>query len=615
MRPVLVFDGNCGFCRRWIVRWKSYTADRVEYAPYQETADRFPHVPLERFKSAVQLIEPDGTVHAAAAAVFRTLAHVPGRRRAWWCYQHLPGFAPASESAYRFVARHRRGLSTVTTLLWGRHLERPTFTLSRALFPRLLGVIYLIAFASLWTQVLGLIGERGILPVRPWLERVHAALGSEAYRLLPTLCWFNAGDAFLEFLCAAGFFLSILLILGIAPIPVLILLWTAYLSLAVAGQTFLGFQWDVLLLEAGFLVVFYAPFRLLPRISNRADAPDVSRILLWCLLFKLMFLSGVTKLSYGDPTWWDLTALDYHYETQCIPAWTSWYVHQLPPWFDKLSVLIMFIIEIGLPFLIFAPRRLRHAAALGLILFQLLIIATGNYGFFNWLTIVLCVPLLDDALLTRFLPKRFRYPPTSAEPPRRMPVRRALLAGLALIYLAVSLPESIEEIRGRGSLPESVDDFLSQWTRPLRTINGYGLFRHMTTSRPEIIIEGSDDGRDWRPYAFKWKPGDLNRPPGFVAPHQPRLDWQMWFAALGDVRRDPWFIQLLVRLLEGEPTVLALIETNPFPDRPPRFIRAQLYDYRFTDPEARRETGAWWTREPLGYYCPPVSLERASTPR
>jgi len=528
-------------------------------------------------------------------------------------------------------------------------LPSQNYFLTRWIFLRLLGVIYFIAFISLWVQIDGLIGSNGILPVSDFLGAVHRQTGPARYHLLPTLFWFSANDGFLHVACGAGVILSLLLIIGITPPLTLFLLWLFYLSLAGVGQEFLSFQWDILLLETGFLAIFLAPWQLWPKLSRQSPSPTLMLWLLWWLLFKLMFSSGLVKLLSGDSTWRNLTALDYHYETQPLPTWIAWYLYQLPEWFQKISVVGMFTIELAVPFLIFAPRRWRFAGCAGLISLQVLILLSGNYTFFNWLTITLCLLLLDDTFLQRFLPKRlvslfptpqspntlasdpvtpkttaelkedgngageqgsegdsFSLPRTSAPLPRFSNFyRNYFIAALAVIIFSLS---SIQMVRMVLPLPVPVQRVLT-WIAPFRTINNYGLFAVMTTSRPEIIIEGSNDGETWLPYEFKWKPGDLQRRPRFVAPHQPRLDWQMWFAALSSYQRNPWFVNFMVRLLEGSPEVLGLLADNPFPNAPPRFIRAVVYDYHFTDFNTSRIDGAWWQRgEPRGLYAPVLSL-------
>jgi hypothetical protein len=469
--------------------------------------------------------------------------------------------------------------------------------LARRLFLRLLGVVYLAAFLSLWVQVHGLIGSRGILPIGEYLADVRTVTGLERYALVPTLCWLDPGDRFLDGLCGGGVVLSGLLILGVAPAPVLLLLWTFYLSLTVAAQEFLGYQWDNLLLEAGLLSIFFAPPQLCPRLDREAPPSPLLLWLLRWLLFRLVFGSGVAKLLSGDPTWRDLTALSYHYETQPLPTWTSWYMHQLPEWFQAPSVLFTFAAELLVPLGYFGPRRVRHLACAVTVALQLLIAATGNFGFFNLLTIVLCLPLLDDDCF----PARWRAR-VGTDGPRRRGWPRWLLGAFTAVIVALSvlmfLPGG-HRLHGPGWLTQA-----SRLALSFRSVNRYGLFAVMTTRRPEIIVEGSDDGVTWLAYEFRWKPGNVRRAPAFTGPHLPRLDWQMWFAALQDYRENPWLERFLQRLLEGSPDVVGLLGHNPFPEQPPRFVRAVLYDYHFTDSATRAQTGAWWQRQKLGLYAP-----------
>lgn len=606
-KPLLIFDGDCGFCRAWIARWKAHTQDLIDYAPYQKIAGQFPEIPLSDFQQAVQLIEPDGDVSSGAEAVFRALAYTPRKRWMLWSYQHIPGMGAVCRGTYRFVASHRRSLSTITRWTWGKDVMPASYVLSRWLFLRLLGVIYLIAFLSLGSQILTLAGSQGIVPAADYLSRVQQHLGESRYWSVPTLFWWDMSDRALQGLCWTGAGLSALLMVGIAPVPVLVLLWVGYLSLTNVGGVFLHFQWDHLLLETGFLAIFLAPWSVLPRPSREKEPSRIALFLLRWLLFRLMFLSGAVKLASGDTTWHTLTALELHYLTQPLPIWTSWYAHHLPAWFHKLSCTIMFIIELVVPVFIFGPRRLRHVACGAIVGFMVLIAATGNYCFFNLLTVALCTLLLDDAFLSRWIPGRRRdifYPIRQGF--RRTWPRTIIHALLALVVIPVSTVEGIIRLRGRDSAPPAIRDVMRA-VAPFGSINAYGLFSIMTTQRHEIVIEGSDDGQVWKEYEFHWKPGRVDRPPGFVQPHQPRVDWQMWFAALGDYRRNPWLTSLMHRLLEGSPPVLRLFENNPFPAAPPRYVRAVLYDYQFTDGETKRKSGAWWQRQRLGLYCPPLS--------
>jgi hypothetical protein len=455
--------------------------------------------------------------------------------------------------------------------------------LVRSVFLRGLAVIYLIAFASLLPQIDGLIGSNGILPAHDYLQNVHSEFGARAYTLLPTLAWLNSSDVFLHAMVWAGIVLSLLLFIGFIPLPVTIGLYVLYLSLDSVGQAFYSFQWDSLLLEVGFAAVLVAPVGFHPSYKT---AP--SRAAVWVfrfLLFRLMFESGVVKLASGDPTWRNLTALSYHYETQPLPTPVAWYAHQLPMLVQKISTLGVFVVELIVPFLFFAPRRLRIVGAWTTIALQLMIAVTGNYTFFNFLTMLLCVFLLD--IKVERSPWNARF--------------------VAVVLILVGVIQLFTTFGTRIILPEpfSTMEFRAEM---FRLVNHYGLFANMTTSRPEIVIEGSDDGGQWKAYEFKYKPGDVTRGLRWVAPYQPRLDWQMWFAALSNFQENPWFSQLMLRLLEGRREVTSLLAVNPFPDKPPRLIRAVTYDYHFTDWTTRRKTGAIWTRTLLGDYFPVVSL-------
>jgi lipase maturation factor 1 len=520
-----------------------------------------------------------------------------------------------SEAALRLMADLRGFFSKLIRFARGRDPQPSSYILSRWVFLRLLGLVYLIAFLSLRVQVMGLIGAHGILPAGSLLQAVRENFGSEGYRLFPTLAWINSSDAALKLFCSVGVLFGLLVMLGIVTGPALALAWLCYLSLVAVGQDFLAFQWDILLLEAGFLAIFLAPWRLLEP-PWRSGTSSVSTTVVWLgrwLLFRLMFLSGAVKLLSGDPTWRNLTALQYHYWTQPLPTPLAWYAAQLPVWFQKMSVAGVFAMELAVPFLIFAPRKFRQLGAGLIVGFQLLIVLTGNYCFFNLLTIILCVLLLDDAFLGRWLPARLVERLTEGTSAQGRATRfaragRVMRATLAVVILTISGSEMLAAF-DQGSLVPGFARRLVDWQLPFNLVNSYGLFAVMTTSRIEIVVEGSDDGQTWQDYEFKYKqPGALARRLPWVAPYQPRLDWQMWFAALGTYQQNRWFANFMVRLLEGAPEVTKLLESNPFPNRPPHYVRALAYDYDFTDFTTRRATGDWWRRERKGLYFPEVSL-------
>ncbi len=460
-----------------------------------------------------------------------------------------------------------------------------------------------------------------------WGER----LGAEAYGRVPTLCWISSSDTFLHLLCGTGTLVAVYAcVFPFACWPWL-LLWALYLSLAIAGQDFLGFQWDVLLLEIGFIATFLAPLAFRPSLRLSASPSFLVLGLYRWLLFRFMLLSGLVKIASRDAVWLDLSALEYHYMTQPLPPCTAWYIDHIPSWFHKASCGFMFFIELAVPFLIFMPRFFRLLGTILLIAFQLVIIASGNYGFFNLLTIILCLLLIDDhcwrQLVSRlrkreerdvFVAPRENYgdpivddeeSPSVAVGLLRPWPRWALVPVLALLFF-LSLPPTVSVVLRTFRQPtdwllhlEPVERIF----RPFRTVNGYGLFANMTEERPEIVIEGSTDGQTWKAYEFKHKPGDMSRAPGFVAPYMPRLDWQMWFAALNP-NPPPWFGSLCHHLLLGTPNVLELIGSNPFPEKPPLALRAILYRYDFTSSEESQAEGHWWKRERLRMYLGPMTL-------
>jgi predicted DCC family thiol-disulfide oxidoreductase YuxK len=595
-KPLLIYDGDCGFCTYWARYWQKLTQDRVSYEPYQQAAKRFPQIPLAEFQRAVQYITPDGKIASAAKASFLTLSHARGKGVWLAFYRRLPGFAAISEQVYAFIASHRPAFHRLSLWLWGRDYVPPRFDVVSWLFLRAIGLIYLVAFVSIGVQASGLIGSHGILPLPEFIDAIRSQFGAERYWLFPMVFWLGSGDFAIQAACWAGAALSLLLVFNILPRLSLLLLYVLYLSLFYAGQDFMTFQWDLLLLEAGFLA-------LLLSIASRLGI----WLLRW-LLFRFMFLSGAVKLLSGDPAWTDLSALSYHFQTQPLPTPLAWYAHHLPQSVLIATTAATFVIELVLPFLIFLPRRLRFVAAFGFLLLQISIFLTGNYNFFNLLTMALCLVLFDDAALHKVLPQRLTrllQQRTQGMEPRQI---ASFVAGsLALLIVFVSGVQLYSTFSGRTPM-------LAKWIdygiAPLRIVNTYGVFAVMTTERPEIIIEGSDDGIHWKEYPFKYKPGEVKRRPQWNISHQPRLDWQMWFAALGTQDQHPWFSRLLQRLLENSPEVIALLDGNPFPDKPPRYVRALLYDYRFANSKEKENKGAWWERQLMGLYYPAVQLKQ-----
>lgn len=444
---------------------------------------------------------------------------------------------------------------------WGRFITVSAFL-------RALGAIYLIAFVSFGVQAMGLIGANGILPLREFVAAMREAAGGAAFREAPMVFWLGAGDGAIRAVWICGDAAALVAIAGFwqrSALAVCLVLW---ISVCVAGQDFLSFQWDILLSEAGFLAIFASQ----------------SRVMVWLfrwLIFRLMFFSGVVKLLSGDPSWRNLTALHYHYETQPLPNPIAWYMYQLPMGIQKASTAFTFVAELLVPLLFFAPRLPRRIAAAVTVALQLLILATGNFTFFNWLAILLCAWLW-------------------IEPEARWGSR---VEWAVAVFIAITTALTFFELFGAPMPPGG--GAVMHAVAPLRIVNSYGLFAVMTTERPEIIVEGSRDGVNWAAYEFRYKPGDVHRRPPFVAPHQPRLDWQMWFAALGNYQQNRWFVNFVIRLLQGEPTVTRLLAYTPFANAPPKYIRARVFLYHFTTWGSRD----WWWREERGAYLPPVSLK------
>ncbi len=482
-----------------------------------------------------------------------------------------------------------------------------SFATGTRLFVRMLAVAHLFAFGSFWYQSAGLVGPHGVLPAKEFFSMAHEQLGLRAYLEAPSLCWVFGAGHFIDILCAVGIGTSILLLAGLSQALCLATLWVCYLSLCSAGQIFMDFQWDSLLLEATLVAGFLVPWQL-GRSGRGFDPPKLARYLLWWLLFRLMFLSGITKLSSGDPTWRDLSALVFHYQTQPLPTVLAWYLNAFPLWFHKISCAFVFAVELGAPFCLLAPRRVRNLGAVSLIGLQLLIAITGNYAFFNLLTIGLCLTCLDDAWWSSL---HLSAAPSDVDEAAKCPAgaRMTLLRWFAAFSVGITFFEStaaVSRVAARSPLVRAVAEAVG----PFRSFNDYGLFAVMTVERPELVIEGSNDAKDWKPYTLPFKPGDLARRPAWVAPYQPRLDWQLWFAALAPPESSPWVGTVCEKLLRGEPAVESLFAQIPFPGSPPLFLRVVRYRYEFTSPAERASTGNWWRRTPIDFYIPAVTLPK-----
>jgi len=465
------------------------------------------------------------------------------------------------------------------------------YWLTRSLFQRSLGVVYLIAFINAASQFKPLLGEHGLLPVSSWVKQIP-------FRDSPSLFYLSPTDSAFMAAAWAGVILSSIVVIGLperyaswVPATVWALLWMLYLSFVNVGQTFYAFGWESILLEAGFYAIF---------LGGRATAPQIIPILLlrW-LCFRVMFGAGLIKLR-GDSCWRDMTCLDYHYETQPMPNPLSWYFHWGPVWTHRAGVWFNHFAELAAPFGYFFPQPAASVAGILTILFQLLIMASGNLSWLNLLPIVLALPAIDDRIVGMVLPVRT---PGLAQPAL---AHKAVVGALAIVVLWLSIRPVRNMLSPRQIMNTSFN--------PIHLVGTYGAFGGITRARYEVIVEGTDDpvvtdSTRWREYEFWGKPGETGRRPPQVAPYHLRLDWLMWFAAMSDYSQHPWFVHLIAKLLEGDRSTLSLLRSNPFPDRPPRLVQARLYQYHFTTPAERGTSGRWWKRELTGAYFPPVSLQ------
>jgi len=469
----------------------------------------------------------------------------------------------------------------------------------RFLFLRALGLIFFSAFYSLAFQIYGLIGERGILPARDYLSQVANALGAlERFWYAPTILWLGAGDLGLRVVVAAGLVASTLLMLNIRPRLMAGLCTILFLSCIVVLQDFSSYQSDGMLLEAGFLSVFFAPRGTFPGVGANDPPSRLSRFMLEWEWFRIYFESGVAKLASGDPHWRNLTAMDEYYQNGPLPSWIGWYVQHLPHWFHAGAVVFTLVVELVLVWFIFGNRRLRLVCFFIVTALQISIIVTANYAFLNYLVLALGFLLLDDRFLARV---GFPHVP-SVERPRtlRTLFRKRVEAGV----LSFTLYATVVAFFAGG--PVAILTLPARVLNPFRIANSYGLFAMMTPARYEIEFQGSRDGRTWIEYPFRYKPQNVRERPGFFAPYQPRFDWNLWFASLEPWMASPWVIAAEQRLVEGSPSVLELFRRDPFNGNPPKMVRTVLSQYWFTDLTTKRRIGDWWKRREIGPFAPPV---------
>jgi hypothetical protein len=498
---------------------------------------------------------------------------------------------------------------------------------ARWIFLRALGLIYYSAFFSLLFQVTGLIGPNGILPAKDYLQYLAQHLGTlERYWYAPTVFWISSSDTALKAVCWIGMAAAILLILNIWPRAMLLVCFVSYLSFVAALQDFSSYQSDGMLLEAGFIALFFAAPGLRPGLGRGHPPSRASLFLLQWEWFRIYFESGCVKLLSGDPQWRHFTAMDQYYQNGPLPTWIGWYVQHLPHGFHAFTGGLTFAVELGIVFLMFAPwRRVRVLCFLIVTPFEIGIILTANYTFLNYLVLSLGFLLLDDGALAAVRPrrvaawikKRLAGPPPPAEVPAdtfvdpgddRLSGLRQHLSALRLAITAVVLSWTFYVTAvlllwmffPRLPLPTEPVAALE----PFRIANRYGLFAVMTRARYEIEFQGSYDGKTWQPYPFRYKPQDPAKPPGIYAPYQPRFDWNLWFASLDNWRNNPWVAHTEELLLINDPEVLTLFAGNPFAEKAPAQVRTVLWQYWFTDMATRRQQGLWWRRQELGLYAP-----------
>lgn len=477
--------------------------------------------------------------------------------------------------------------------------------LTRFLILRLLGAVYAVAFLSTATQVLPLIGSHGLLPVDSFLTRVSGFLGSgfSGFIRLPSLFWFIHSDAVLVITAWAGFALSCVVAAGYANAIIMAALWVLYMSFVHVGQDWYGYGWEIQLLETGFLAIFLCPLydgRPFPK----CEPPLVVIWLFRWLIFRVMFGAALIKLR-GDSCWRDLTALYYHFETQPIPGPLSRAFCFLPHWALKIGVLFNFLAELVSPLFAFYPRLGRYIAGVIMILFQITLILSGNLSFLNWLTIIPALACFDDHFWSKLLPRALVHYATTAAASASSgrPMRRAAWV-VAGIVAFLSVQPLVNMISPNQIMNTSFD--------PLDLVNTYGAFGSVGKVRYNVVFEGTDattpdDHAQWREYPYRALPVELDRRPPQIAPYQPRLDWQMWFAAMSTPDQYPWTLHLIWKLLHNDPGALSLFGGNPFPDQPPRYIRAVLYSYAFAPPG--NPAHLWWNRKELSLWLPPLSTD------
>jgi hypothetical protein len=483
--------------------------------------------------------------------------------------------------------------------LWDRN---PPYVLVRFVLLRWLALVYLVAFSVAAFQAVPLIGARGLLPVPSFLDAVLAATGGtrDAFLELPTLFWFGYSDTALRGVAWLGMALSTLALVGVTNAALQLVLWLLYLSIVQVGQRFYGYGWETQLLETGLLAVFMAP--LCSFAPDARGVPFVAVLLMRWLAFRVFLGAGLIKIR-GDACWRDFTCLLTHYETQPIPNPLSPWFHHAPGWFHRAGVAVNHLVELVAPWFAFGPRRMRLLAGAAFVLFQGTLILSGNLSFLNWLTIVPAIACFDDDALAALCPARWRE-----RLPRVAPACSSQQLGLCVVYAILVAVLSVNPVMNLMSAGQAMNRSFDR----LHMVNTYGAFGSVGEQRNEVIVSGTSArqlGPDavFEEYEFPCKPGDVMRRPCWISPYHLRLDWQLWFAALGDPGREPWIVHLVDKLLAGDRAIAPLLAKNPFAGTRPHFVRVELYRYEMTRPWDPGR--AWWTRTHLGSYIPPVSRD------
>lgn len=468
-------------------------------------------------------------------------------------------------------------------------LDPASYSVSVNLMLHALGAVYFFSFGAHLFQIKGLLGSQGILPAHSYLQMLQRRIKKNKYYYVPTVFWLNCSDFMLLLVPAMGTFLGLFLFFDGPPTLLIPLLIILHLSILSVGQDFLGFGWEGFLLELSYHSFFFS-------------LTTVPNLFVWIsynfLVFRFHFEAGTSKLESRDPNWRNLTAIKFHYQSQPLPNTIAWFIHKLPLAFHRFSTFMMFVIELGVPFIaLFGNSEMRLISFILFFGLQFFIWATGNFSFLNYLTLVLILPLIANQYL-HFI--------VGSEMPIIAPAFENIL--LSLVGLSLIITQII--VFWNHYKPTAwARKFISRIYH-LHIANRYGIFAVMTTDRYEIIIEGSKDGYTWKEYSFYYKPSELNRRPRRIAPYQPRIDWQAWFLPFGYYEEEIWFQNFLYRILQGSPEVLSLLRHNPFGDNPPRFIRSQLYLYEFTDYKTKKESGLWWKRTYVSAYSPTLQLRK-----